>query len=241
MLVNRERMAALGELAGGFSHEISTPIGNARMAVTHMKNLFDGGCSEKQDFNDMLDIAETNLSRTSKIINSLKSVSAEEQSRNTEQWNLGEAIDTVMELYGSRLASRDVSVNLDVDRSINFRNYQTYLYDIAGNLVNNSLQHAFPVEIRNAAISFSAAREGDRVAFIYADNGVGMKEDVLNRLFEPFFTTSRTSGGTGIGMYILYNLITSELGGEISVESEPMKGMKIRIVVPVGEHTAKDL
>ena len=101
------------------------------------------------------------------------------------------------------------------------------------NLFLNAVSHAFPSD-QGGEIRISASRVGDKdVEIVFADNGRGMHDDVQRRAFEPFFTTRRHLGGTGLGLHIVYNLVTQRLGGRISLTSSLRKGTEFRMTVPL--------
>jgi len=101
------------------------------------------------------------------------------------------------------------------------------------NLVLNALTHAFP-DRRAGAMRLSARRVGsDQIEIAFADDGIGMSEDVRRRAFEPFFTTRRNRGGTGLGLHIVYNLVTRRLGGSLKLDSQPGRGTDFLIRLPL--------
>jgi signal transduction histidine kinase len=103
---------------------------------------------------------------------------------------------------------------------------------ILTNLFLNAVNHAFP-DGRSGAISITAkARANDDIEIIFADNGVGMTPDVQRQAFDPFFTTRRNEGGTGLGLHIVYNLVTQQLGGRMTVKSRPGQGTTFHIIMP---------
>ena len=106
------------------------------------------------------------------------------------------------------------------------------MYQIISNLVLNSLFHAFDDE-KEGRISIQVERQDKDLKIIYKDNGKGMDKRVQDRIFEPFFTTRRGRGGTGLGLYVIYNVITQKLGGSIRCNSEPGKGTEFVVNFPV--------
>jgi signal transduction histidine kinase len=107
------------------------------------------------------------------------------------------------------------------------------LYQIVSNLVMNSLHHAFAPE-QSGTITVGARRNGNVVELIYRDNGIGMSDEVRARIFEPFFTTRRGQGGSGLGLHVVYNLVTQLLKGSIRVDSAPGAGVVFEIFLPPG-------
>jgi signal transduction histidine kinase len=101
------------------------------------------------------------------------------------------------------------------------------------NLFFNSVAHAFPGGAGGGAVKIKVKQSGDDcVEILFTDNGCGMSPDVRKRAFDPFFTTRRDQGGTGLGLHIVYSIVTNRLGGRISLNSEPGEGTRIQIILP---------
>ena len=111
---------------------------------------------------------------------------------------------------------------------------------ILTNLFLNAANHAFP-DGRSGAITISAKPRGnDDIEIIFADNGAGMTPDVQRQAFDPFFTTRRNEGGTGLGLHIVYNLVTQQLGGRMMLESRLGQGTTFRIIMPRAARRGSD-
>jgi signal transduction histidine kinase len=131
-----------------------------------------------------------------------------------------------------RLRRAHCETVLQIPAGLVFDSYPGGLYQILNNLITNALTHAFE-QRQGAAITVSAERlEGDSIALAFSDNGSGMSDDVLKRVFDPFFTTKMGQGGTGLGMNIVYNIVTGVLGGRISIDSSLGAGTTIRMLLP---------
>src|SRR5436305_1086208 len=125
-----------------------------------------------------------------------------------------------------------ITLSVDVPEGLVVDGFPGSYGQILTNLFLNAANHAFPGG-RAGAITISAKPRGsDDIEIIFADNGAGMTPDVQRQAFDPFFTTRRNEGGTGLGLHIVYNLVTQQLGGRMMLESRPGQGTTFRIIMP---------
>jgi signal transduction histidine kinase len=129
-----------------------------------------------------------------------------------------------------QLKQSQVNIEMDVEQGLMVKSYPGAYYHIISNMFVNSLRHAFPDKRGNIRIYIH--KEGDSLHLHYQDDGVGMDDPTRSKIFDPFFTTKRGQGGTGLGLYMTYNIVTQRLGGSITVCSEPGKGTQFDIEVP---------
>ncbi len=127
-----------------------------------------------------------------------------------------------------------ISLSVDVPEGLIIDGYPGSYGQILTNLFLNAANHAF-ADGRAGTISISARPRGaDDVEIIFADDGAGMTPDVQRQAFDPFFTTRRNEGGTGLGLHIVYNLVTQQLGGRMMLDSRLGQGTTFRIIMPQG-------
>ena len=153
--------------------------------------------------------------------------------------NLAESTDQIVVSLRPALKRSAISLTVDVPAGIQMDSYPGPYGQVLTNLVLNSLAHAFP-DRSAGTMRISARRIGaEQVEVQFADDGSGMSEDVQRRAFEPFFTTRRSRGGTGLGLHIVYNLVTRPLGGRLRLESQPGRGtifvIRLPLVAPKAE------
>lgn len=244
-LVESEKLAALGGLVAGVAHEINTPLGVGVTAASHLqaeaqvmgKRLAEGrlGKSDLLRFIEQAtqsaDLVLRNLDRASQLVRSFKQVAVDQSSEQRREFRLRAYLGEILLSLQPRIRKIDVTVDIECPESLALDTYPGAIYQIVVNLVINSLVHGFEGRSGNV-IRIEAWCEGDRVILDYRDNGKGMSEAVQRRVFEPFFTTRRGSGGSGLGMHIVYNLTTQLLGGEVSCDSTEGKGTHFRLRIP---------
>jgi signal transduction histidine kinase len=188
-----------------------------------------------------------NLHRAGELIQSFKQVAVDRSHAERRQFNLSEATDQIVASLKPVLKKAAITLSVDVPEGLFIDGYPGSYGQILTNLFLNASNHAF-ADGRSGAITISArARGSDDVEIIFADNGAGMTPDVQRQAFDPFFTTRRNEGGTGLGLHIVYNLVTQQLGGRMMLESRLGQGTTFRIIMPkvakggsTGEPTISD-
>src|SRR5437660_12447721 len=184
-----------------------------------------------------------NLHRAGELIQSFKQVAVDRSHAERRQFNLGEATDQIVASLRPVLKRAAITLSVDVPEGLMIDGYPGSYGQILTNLFLNAVNHAF-ADSRSGAITISArARGSDYVEIIFADNGAGMTPDVQRQAFDPFSTTRRNEGGTGLGLHIVYNLVTQQLGGRMMLESRLGQGTTFRIIMPKvakGEPTITD-
>ena len=245
-LVQAEKMASLGGLVAGVAHEINTPIGVGLTAATHLSEKartlsekFASGQLKKSDFQTFIEtatqstkIVEANLNRASDLIRSFKQVAVDQTSEEKRTINVLDYVDEVLESLRPKLKQARHEIIVEGDRDIVIDTVPGPLSQVITNLVMNSVIHAYD-EGQHGRICIQAERNGKTMSLTYSDDGKGMDDDVCAKIFEPFFTTKRGSGGSGLGMHILYNQVTQTLGGSIDLHSKLGRGSAFEITLPL--------
>lgn len=245
-LIESEKMATIGSLVGSFTHDINTPLGIGVTAVSFMeerlKHIADGLEhetlskasleSDLQQLNECAELLKTNLQRSSELVQGFKQITVDQGSGALRQINLGDYLSDIVLSLRPKLRKASVEVTIDVPNDIIWTTCPGFIAQIVTNLMMNSLHHAF-TDIASPAISLAARQEGNSIQLNYQDNGIGMSQAVLEHLYEPFYTTRRESGGSGVGMHSVHNIVTEKLGGELSCSSEPGHGTHFEISLPI--------
>ena len=245
-LVEQEKMASLGELVAGVAHEINTPIGVGITAVSHMdesiehlKQAFLAGTLTKKQFEDMLSaisesagIIEGNLRRAADLVKAFKSVAVDQSSAEPRLFNLNNYVQDILMSLRPKLKRTHHEINVDIADEISLYCDPGVISQIVTNLLMNTLNHAYgPGE--DGVITIAANQIGDNLRMTYSDDGHGIEPEILKRLFDPFVTTKRGQGGSGLGTHIIYNLVTQGLGGRIQCFSEAGQGTRFEITIPL--------
>ncbi len=246
-LIDAERLAALGGLVAGVAHEVNNPIGIsltvassfARKAGTFDSELRANTPLRRSKLEEFVGSAKdasqqlvANLQRAAELIQSFKQVAVDRSHAERRQFTLSEATSQIIASLRPVLKRAPITLTVEVPEGLVIDGYPGAYGQILTNLFLNAATHAFP-RGRSGNISIGARPRGpDEIEIVFADNGVGMTPDVQRQAFDPFFTTRRNEGGTGLGLHIVYNLVTQQLGGRMMLESRPGQGTTFRIIMP---------
>ncbi|MBL33915.1 MAG: hypothetical protein CMI03_16210 [Oceanospirillaceae bacterium] len=250
-LVDMEKHAALGDIVAGLAHEINTPLGISVTAVSAMeeqleelKTLFNQNRLSRDHFNEYVEyssegisIAAENLRRAADLITRFKQVAVDQASEQKRDFELCDYINSIITSLRPGYKYRPVEVELKCSQSVITTTYPGALAQVITNLLMNSLTHAFPAEQddRNhpGHITIEVSEREDNAVIVFRDDGQGMKEEVCQRVFNPFFTTRPDHGGSGLGAFIIQDLIINQLKGSVSVTSAPGQGTEFTIILPL--------
>ncbi len=243
-LVLAEKMSTLGQLVAGVAHEINTPLGNSITALTYSKSevdriqkKFDEKTLTVSDFgkflevsHESLNIIDNNLLKAKELVQTFKNVAVNQSVEEVVTFSMAEHVDEIMVTLKPQLKHTLIQLHIDIDKSLEIRSYPGAYYHIISNMIMNSIRHAFLEKKGNIYLSIHA--NDDNICIDYRDDGQGMSDEACKKIFDPFFTTKRGEGGTGLGMYITYNIITQKLGGSIEIDSEIGKGTRFIVTLP---------
>ncbi len=249
-LVETEKMASLGQMVAGIAHEVNTPIGLGVTASTLMqdrlvviKEAFEAKKLSSRQLAKFVDesaenlgIIYRNLNRAAELISSFKQVAVDQSSEESRLFNFEQLISEILMSLKPNLKKVQHQVVVECDSSINIKSMPGPITQILINLVMNSLIHAFK-GIDKGTITITVSLSPNNCNLTYRDNGNGVSEEIKHRIFDPFVTTRRGEGGSGLGMHLVYNLVTQALNGSITIISEPRKGIEFNIVFPVAAAT----
>jgi len=246
-LVQAEKMASLGAMVAGVAHEINTPVGVGVTAISHLQmkleeynERYRSGRLTREDFESLLatatessDIIQSNLDRAANLIRSFKQVAVDQTSNEMREFNLHDYIREILQSVKPKLKAGDHTVTVHCPEDITIHCHPGAVSQVITNLVMNSITHGF-ADKRQGSISLEVRGPSEGMIRIeYKDNGAGMSSEAVRMVFEPFYTTRRGQGGTGLGMHITYNLITQTLGGNIECRSTEGDGVVFSIWLPI--------
>ena len=244
-LVETEKMASLGDMVAGIAHEVNTPIGLGVTASTllgdrlmDIKNAFEDKTLKSSQLKKFLTQGEENigiiyrnLERAAKLISSFKKVAVDQSSVDTRIFNINELLEEVYLTLKAKLTKKQVVLNIDCPEDLIVESKPGPINQILLNLILNSLIHGFEGK-PEGVINISVIYLSDQLHINYTDDGVGIDENIKAKIFEPFTTTKRGSGGSGLGLHLVFNIITQALNGHIDFESELGSGTKFNITFP---------
>ena len=246
-LVQSEKMASLGRLVAGFSHELNTPIGVAVCAssILQEKSKFINELIEQEEVDEeelvsaldtiaqAADLTLSNLKRAADLVTSFKRTAVDQGSDEVLSFLVHEVINDTINTLHSQFKKTDIEILLNCPNFLKVKSLPGALEQILTNLLMNSLIHGFNEGKNAGIIKINVELLKAQLHLEYSDNGKGIAPENMEKIFEPFFTTHRAHGGSGLGMYICYNLITTQLHGTINCESVLGEGVVFKIDYPI--------
>ncbi|MCH4889944.1 hypothetical protein EZV73_20355 [Acidaminobacter sp. JC074] len=231
-LVQKEKLASLGSLVSGISHEINTPLGVAVSVSSFLKTKAKEGKDKllnaemtKSQFEKYIeqlvestDIIEENLVRANDLIKSFKQISVDKTYAHTINFNVALTIESTIKSLHHELKQNGHEIIVECPDEISMFGDPGSFSQVITNLVLNSILHGY--DGQEGLMRIEVESDENELTMTYLDNGVGIEEENLTKIFDPFFTTNRKKGGSGLGLNIVYNIVTVQFGGSIHVESD---------------------
>ena len=250
-LLQSQKLSALGSLVAGVSHELNTPLGNAKLAVSTMRDRmqevsrsYEGGTLTRNKImeffgegSDIVDLAFRSVDRATELVTNFKQVALDQTSEKRRQFDLAAVVQETLATMRPGFRDAPWQFAVDVEQGILMDSYPGPLERVIYSIINNSIRHGFEgrehglVTIQGASGPV-ARNNGPQVVLTVADDGVGIAPQYLSRVFDPFFTTTLGRGGSGIGLNIAHRITTSVLGGVIEVASPAGGGTTFRLTLP---------
>ncbi|BAP55751.1 multi-sensor signal transduction multi-kinase [Thioploca ingrica] len=244
-LIESEKMASLGNLVAGVAHEINTPLGigiTAASTLEHKTKVtaisFENKELKGSALKTYLEVATrssqmilSNLERAGRLVQSFKQVAVDQTHLDKRKFTVKKYIKDTLTNLTPHLKQTSHQITINGEDNLEMNSYPGAFSQIITNLVMNSLYHAYP-DNRMGQLTFDCYSESERLTLKYKDDGCGIPKENLGKIFEPFFTTRRIHGGTGLGLHIVYNLVTQKLKGTIRCESEINKGTTFILELP---------
>lgn len=246
-LVESEKMAALGGLVAGVAHEVNTPLGVGITASSHLvditKELMTKIAETDFDKDSLLDylkdirkaslIIQKNLTRAGKLTQSFKQLSVDQTSEPKRLFNVGDYLEEILITLSPTLKKTNIQIITEYEENLLLNGSPGAFAQIITNLVMNALYHAYGTK-NQGTIKIVLKNENSKVKVVFTDDGCGMNEDTLSRIYEPFFTTRRDLGGTGLGLSIVYSIVTQQFSGTIECTSELGNGTTFTLLLSQG-------
>jgi PAS domain S-box-containing protein len=245
-LIEAEKLAALGRLVAGVAHEVNNPVGISltvassleRKATVFAEEVARGDL-RRSSLNEFVETSRSaasqlvgNLNRAAELIQSFKQVAADRSYSDQRTFNLSDLTDQVVMSLRPGIRKQNLTLKVECEQGLMMNSYPGPYGQVLTNLFLNSVAHAFP-DGGAGEVNIKVRASGENhVEVLYSDNGCGMTPDIRRRAFDPFFTTRREEGGTGLGLHIVYSIVTSRLGGQIHLESEPGTGTRVQMILP---------
>ena len=245
-LIEAEKLAALGRLVAGVAHEINTPVGIGLTVASSLQRRYEAFAKEvgagdirRSALNEFLDVVRNasvqlvaNLNRASELVQSFKQVAADRGRLERRRFEVGELTEQVLVGLRPELRKRRLALDVTCEPGLTMDSLPGPYGLVLSNLVLNSIMHAFP-DGRQGSISLKARPFGnDEIEITLSDDGCGMSPQIRRQAFDPFFTTRRHEGATGLGLHIVHSMVVDRLEGRLALTSQPGEGTSVRLILP---------
>lgn len=245
-LVQAEKLASLGQMLAGVAHEINTPVGigiTLSSTITNETEAIKAAINDRSlrveqlqeyidDINKSSSIIFKSLMRTAELVKSFKMVSADQITQERRVFRLKGYIEEILLSLQPKVKRSQHNIEVICEEYLELDSYPGAIAQIITNLLMNSLMHAYDKGAKGTITIKAAIYKGD-IVIQYKDDGKGMPQENIRKIYDPFFTTMRGSGGTGLGLHIVHNIVTQTLGGTIECQSELNKGTTFTISFPI--------
>jgi PAS domain S-box-containing protein len=263
-LVLQQKMAALGALVAGVAHEVNTPLGIALTTCTLLEEQLDGLRDKVErgtltraalratlaQSSEAARLAVTNIRRAASLVQSFKQVAVDQSAPSVRRVRFGDWLFEVEESLRPLARQHGAQLIVRVLNNPSVILAASELQQIVTNLIVNAFVHAFPPPTlqgevwrgedgRPATVEVEVDLSATHLLLTVTDNGQGMDADIAARVLEPFFTTRRGQGGTGLGMHIVYTLVTERFFGGLGLETQPGAGARWRVELPLGTESLR--
>ncbi len=244
-LIQSEKLAALGALVAGVAHEVALPLNKAMAGADLLKQTgaqligqYRSGTATREQvsallgqLSDSVKSIQSNLSSSADLVSNFKKISADQVGEERRCFNLKEYIVEVLASQQFLWKNRPIDVILEGRNDIEMDSWPGAIAQIITHFIANTLLHGFPAD-SGGTIRIDMVERGQSILLCYADNGCGISVNDQDKIFQPFFTTRREYGSIGLGLHIVFNLVTTVLGGSISFNSSAANGLRFEIHLP---------
>ncbi len=246
-LVESEKLASLGRLVAGVAHELNTPLGNSLTVVSSLEDRYkaldemlqSNAPMRRSLLEDLVrdtrrgqDILQRNVQKAADLVRDFKQVAIDQTTDLRRDFELARVVEDVLIMVEPSFKHTPFIIKTELVPGLAMNSYPGSLGQVLTNLLINALVHGFEGKTQGLVTITCAKLSADEVELSISDDGRGMDESVRRRIFDPFFTTKLGTGGSGLGMHIVHNIVTNVLGGQIEVFSSPGQGARMMIRLP---------
>lgn len=249
-LIESEKMASLGSLVTGISHEINTPLGVSLTGNSFLMDQFKVLYQKYQsqelkkseldlfltDINNLIPTTLESLNQAISLVNTFKQIAISHETHSRRSFNLKDYTEETLKTLKPILEQHHITLEFDSPNELLYFGDPNWFFQIINQFIDNSIKHGFKNIPTNKLIVLELTLINDDIQLTYIDNGNGMSKECVNHVFDPFFTTERNQGTGGIGLYIVYNIVTSGLNGSIVCSSEEGGGITLTLKFPTNAH-----
>ena len=244
-LVESRKLSALGMMVAGVAHELNTPVGGALIVTSGLEgdlrtlNRNIGQGLTRQALDDYtesaavsLNLLNRNLKKAKDVVDSFKRLAVDRSGEELISFQLAQVVEDVVLSMQPLIKNSAISISRDITVRDELIGYPGVLSQIVQNLLMNSINHAFFLQESKSVEILAEATEGNKIRLVFQDNGKGVEEDALARLFDPFVTSARGSGSSGLGLHLVHQWVTGVMHGSVKAENRETGGLRFVILFP---------
>lgn len=220
-LIQSEKINAIGSLSAGLLHEVNNPLNYAMAALQLLK--MDPNINADEDAKDTVKDIDEGMNRIKHIVTDLRAFAYPEEADKKNQFPILSAVESALRFTASDC--QNIKRITNIDQSLLVSASKTHIMQVLINLITNATKAIFKANIENGTIMIDAKNENGRIIVSVTDNGIGMNEETLKKVFDPFFTTNEVGKGMGLGLSVSHTIIKNH-GGNLYAESSLGEGSK---------------
>ncbi len=218
LMAQQGKLASMGEMIGNIAHQWRQPLNALGLLLQKQQIFFDRGLLTSEKLKESIDKGTLLINKMSSTIDDFRDFFKPNKEKTS--FDVKEVIDDTLELIGATLYNNNISLNVDIKEGVTIYGYKNEFSQVILNLVNNAKDILYETEKSQGKITIRSSMRGNTVNICVSDNGGGIKADVIEHVFEPYFTTKEEGKGTGIGLYMSKMIIEDNMGGVLSVAND---------------------
>ncbi|HDZ16193.1 MAG TPA: HAMP domain-containing histidine kinase [Methylophaga aminisulfidivorans] len=244
-IVELRKLSSLGMMVAGLAHELNTPLGGATLTLSSLSSATErlgeavaSGLKKTEldqylkETTQSIALTKQNLRRATDMVVSFKRSAIDRHTDESSNFDLVMVIKDVVMTAKLNLQQHNIQLDLDLPEKINIHSYVGVMSQVLQNLIDNAIDHGFANRDRGHILVRLQVTSADSITVSVSDDGNGIEPERLKNIFDPFETTARGQGHTGLGLHLCHQWVTQVLQGQINVESELYKGTIFTLIFP---------
>jgi len=232
LMIQQSRLAAMGEMLPNIAHQWRQPLNELGITIQMIRYDYDDGLLDRQKIDTFIESCMTTIQYMSNTINDFRDFFKHD--RLPRLFDLEASVQNAVGLVRASLQHAGISLAVELDRRCMVMGHSNELSQVILNIINNARDALVERHIADPVIRIASRIEGSHARVTITDNAGGVDPDIIDKIFDPYFTTRHKAQGTGLGLYMARMILESKLGGRITVINTGT-GAQFQIVIPCGQ------